>query len=77
MTGPEIVAVLDAKFGDKLKAKAGDAMDPCVTVEPSYLVAVCTFLRDDPRTRIRSATPALSCWRPFRGTPKHRPQPCR
>jgi NADH-quinone oxidoreductase subunit C len=51
MTGPEIIAVLEAKFGERIKAKKADAIDPCVVVEPGDLLAVCRFLRDDPRLR--------------------------
>jgi NADH-quinone oxidoreductase subunit C len=51
MTSAEIIAVLEQKFGDKIKAKKPDALDPFVVVEPGDLLAVCRFLRDDPRLR--------------------------
>jgi NADH-quinone oxidoreductase subunit C len=49
MTTPEIVAILEEKFGPRIKAKKLDALDPFVVVEPADLVEVCRFLRDDPR----------------------------
>jgi NADH-quinone oxidoreductase subunit C len=51
MTFAEIIAILEEKFGGKIKAKNPDAIDPFVTVEPADLVEVCRFLRDDPRLR--------------------------
>jgi len=51
MTGPEIITVLEEKFGDRIKAKKADAIDPFVVVEPGDLLAVCRFLRDDPRMK--------------------------
>lgn len=54
MAPAEITAALEEKFGDRIKAKKLDAagVDPFVEVEPSALVDVCRFLRDDPRTRM-------------------------
>ncbi len=49
MTGPEIINLLDEKFGTKIKDKKPDAIDPFVEVEPQNLIEVLTFLRDDPR----------------------------
>jgi NADH-quinone oxidoreductase subunit C len=49
MTTPEIVAILEEKFGPRIKAKKLDAIDPFAVVEPADLVEVCRFLRDDPR----------------------------
>lgn len=49
MTSQEIFAILDDKFGPRIKAKKPDAIDPFVVVEPAELVDVCRFLRDDPR----------------------------
>src|SRR5438270_6873371 len=51
MTSAEIIALLEAQFGDRIKAKKLDALDPFVVVEPGDLLAVCRFLRDDPRLR--------------------------
>jgi NADH-quinone oxidoreductase subunit C len=49
MTSTEIVAVLEQEFGAKIKSKKLDAIDPFVVVDPADLIAVCRFLRDDPR----------------------------
>ncbi len=49
MTSQEIIAILDQQFGDKIKDKKPDAIDPFIVVEPKNLLEVCRFLRDDPR----------------------------
>src|SRR5262249_44228612 len=51
MTSAEIIQVLEQKFGEKIRAKKPEAMDPFVVVAPSDLLDVCRFLRDDPRLR--------------------------
>ena len=51
MTSAEIITVLEEKFGNRIKAKKLDALDPYVVVEPDTLLEVCGFLRDDPRLR--------------------------
>src|SRR5205085_8493540 len=51
MTSADIIAALEQKFGDKIKSKKPDALDPFVVVEPMDLLAVCRFLRDDSRLR--------------------------
>ena len=51
MTANDIITRLEEEFGDKIKAKKVDALDPFVVVEPVDLVAVCRFLRDDPSLR--------------------------
>jgi NADH-quinone oxidoreductase subunit C len=51
MTPAEIASLLESQFGPAITGKKLDACDPFVTVEPGKLVAVCTFLRDDPRLR--------------------------
>lgn len=51
MTSAEIIAVLDAECGSKIKDKKADAIDPFVVVEPANLVEVATKLRDHPRLR--------------------------
>lgn len=51
MTAVEIVTLLEQQFGPAITAKKLDAIDPFVTVEPTRLVEVCTFLRDDARLR--------------------------
>jgi NADH-quinone oxidoreductase subunit C len=47
MTAAEIIAQLETRFGERIKDKQPQAIDPCVAVEPADLVAVCRFLRDD------------------------------
>jgi NADH-quinone oxidoreductase subunit C len=51
MQAAEISDVLEKQFGDKIKSKKLDALDPFVVVDAADLVAVCRFLRDDPRLR--------------------------
>jgi NADH-quinone oxidoreductase subunit C len=51
MTSVEIVATLEQKFGDRIKAKKVEAIDPFVVVEPGDVLAVCRFLKEDPRLR--------------------------
>jgi NADH-quinone oxidoreductase subunit C len=57
MTGPEILALLDQQFGERLKDKKPDALDPFAVVGPEDLLEVCWFLRDDPNLRFE----ILSC----------------
>ena len=49
MNSSEIIAVLEQKFGDRIKAKNLEAKDPFVVVAPSDLIDLCRFLRDDQR----------------------------
>lgn len=51
MTAAEIAALLETQFGTAITGQKLDALDPFVLVEPSKLVEVCTFLRDDPRLK--------------------------
>jgi NADH-quinone oxidoreductase subunit C len=51
VTSADIIAVLEQRFGDRIKAKSPTAIDPFVVVTPSDLLDVCRFLRDDPRLR--------------------------
>jgi NADH-quinone oxidoreductase subunit C len=55
MTAAEIAALLEEKFGAKIKSKKLDAagFDPFVEVEVSAIVEVCQFLRDDERTKFQ------------------------
>jgi NADH-quinone oxidoreductase subunit C len=48
MTAADIIASLERRFGEKIKAKAADAIDPYVTVAPGDLVEVMTFLKTEP-----------------------------
>lgn len=51
MTATEVIAVLEAEFGAKIKEKKTDAIDPYVVVAPENLVEVARYLRDDPQLR--------------------------
>src|SRR5207245_8994155 len=51
MTSAETIQALEEKFGAKIKSKKTDAIDPYAVVDPADLLAVCRFLRDDPRLR--------------------------
>ena len=51
MTPAEIVTLLETQFGPAVMSKKLDALDPFVALEPTKLVEVCTFLRDDPRLK--------------------------
>src|SRR5262245_12625651 len=51
MTSAEIITVLEQKFGDRIKAKKLDTLDPWAVVDAADLVEVCRFLRDAPGLR--------------------------
>ena len=51
MTGAEIITVLEAECGSRIKSKNAEALDPCVVVEPADIVAVAKVLRDHPKLR--------------------------
>jgi NADH-quinone oxidoreductase subunit C len=51
MNAADIVSTLEKKFGDRIKAKKLDAIDPFIVVEPANLVEVCRALRDDPHLK--------------------------
>jgi NADH-quinone oxidoreductase subunit C len=51
MKAEEIISLLDKRFGDKIKAKKLDTLDPWVVVDAADLLEVCRFLRDDPALR--------------------------
>jgi NADH-quinone oxidoreductase subunit C len=51
MTAAETIAVLQETFGPAILAAKSETLDPFVIVEPAMLVEVCTFLRDDPRSK--------------------------
>jgi NADH-quinone oxidoreductase subunit C len=51
MTAAEIIALLEEKFGGRIKSKKLDAIDPFVVVDPADLLEVCRFLKEDPRLR--------------------------
>lgn len=49
MNSLEIIAILEQKFGDKIKEKKTDVADPYAVVGPENLLEVCRFLKDDSR----------------------------
>ena len=51
MLPTEIIALLEEKFGARIKSKKLDALDPYAVIDPADLVEVGRFLRDDPRLR--------------------------
>jgi NADH-quinone oxidoreductase subunit C len=51
MPPADIAAALEQKFGDRIKSKNLEALDPFAVVEPSALVEICRYLRDDPRLK--------------------------
>lgn len=52
MTSAEIIDALGAKFGERIRDKNLEAIDPFAVVAPEDLLEVCRFLRDDPRLRM-------------------------
>jgi len=48
MSGPSFLDRLQKKFGDAISGANLTAVDPWIDVAPAKLVAVATFLRDDP-----------------------------
>jgi len=51
MTPAEIIDTLEKRFGERIKSKKADVLDPFVVVDAADLVEVCLFLRDDSRLR--------------------------
>jgi NADH-quinone oxidoreductase subunit C len=51
MTAAEIIPILEERFGAAITGKKLDAIDPWVVLDPSRLVEICLFLRDDPRVQ--------------------------
>src|SRR5579872_4999216 len=51
MTPAEIISLLETQFGSAIANKKADTLDPFVAVDPSKLVEVSKFLRDDPRLK--------------------------
>src|SRR3954462_7229648 len=51
MTAAEIVALLEQKFGERIRSRNLQAIDPFVTVDPADLLEVCRFLKEDERLR--------------------------
>jgi NADH-quinone oxidoreductase subunit C len=57
MIATEIISVLQAEFGNRIKDKKTDAIDPYAIVEPANLLEICRYLRDDPNLKFE----LLSC----------------
>lgn len=51
MTPTDIITRLEQNFGDRIKDKKPDAIDPFVVVDTDDLLAVCTFLKTDPQLK--------------------------
>jgi NADH-quinone oxidoreductase subunit C len=51
MTFAEISAILEEKFGGRIKSKNADAIDPFIVIDPADLIDIGRFLRDDPRLK--------------------------
>jgi NADH-quinone oxidoreductase subunit C len=49
MKASEIIAILEEKFGTRIKSKNLETPDPYVVVAAEDLIPVCQYLRDDPR----------------------------
>ena len=47
MTGPDIIAALEARFAGKIKQKYPEAIEPNVVVDAADLLEVCRHLRTD------------------------------
>lgn len=52
MTSAEIIAILEAECGPRIKTKNETAIDPFVVVEPGDLLAVAKVLRDHPKLKL-------------------------
>jgi NADH-quinone oxidoreductase subunit C len=49
MTAADIVAILEQKFGERIRSKNLTAIDPFAVVDAGDLVEVCQFLKTDER----------------------------
>jgi NADH-quinone oxidoreductase subunit C len=49
MNAAEITAVLEEKFGPRIKSKSLEALDPFAVVLPADIVDVCRLLKEDDR----------------------------
>ena len=52
MTAAEIVTILEQQFGDRIKARNLQVIDPYVVVDAADLLEVCRFLKEDERLRL-------------------------
>jgi NADH-quinone oxidoreductase subunit C len=51
MSGDQFLASLQQRFGNAITGSNLSAIDPWIEVAPEGLVAVCTYLRDDPNLK--------------------------
>ena len=51
MTSADIIALLEERFGERIRAKNLTAIDPSATVAAQDLLEVCRFLKEDDRLR--------------------------
>ncbi len=49
MNAADIAALLEQKFGPRIKSKNLEAIDPFVVVEPADVMEVCRYLKEEPR----------------------------
>jgi NADH-quinone oxidoreductase subunit C len=49
MSPAEIIRVLEEKWGERIRSKNLEAVDPFAVIDAADLLEVCRFLRDDPR----------------------------
>src|SRR5271155_5781011 len=49
MTAAEIIAVLEDKFGTRIKSKNTAAIDPFIVIDPADLLEMSRFLKNDSR----------------------------
>jgi NADH-quinone oxidoreductase subunit C len=49
MTAADIIAVLEGKFGTRIKSKKTDTIDPFIVIDPTDLLDVSRFLKSDSR----------------------------
>ena len=49
MTAADIVTILEQEFGERIKSKNLEAIDPFVVVDAADLLDVCRFLKNDSR----------------------------
>ena len=52
MTSADIISVVAAECGSRIKSKHAEAIDPYIVVEPGDLIAVCKVLRDHPKLKL-------------------------
>lgn len=68
-SGESFLAGLKAKFGDGITGSNLAALDPWIEVAPDALVAVCTYLRDEPSLRFNFLN-CITCVDYFEADPK-------